>query len=234
MANTNANSDMLAKLKAVPSLAGLDLAILQQLTDGLRFIRVEANETVFRAREAAEFCYIISFGSFKLTRPSPSGKEIVMCFLRPGDFLGAGVMTNAAPQYPLTAVAIEDSGLIQIPRAKYLETWQQIPDLTRQVNVNVMGRLMEFQQDKALSAAPVAYRIANFLLRTLDAQPKHFGDTINLPLTRRDIAERVGTSVETVIRIMSGWSQKGWVVTEDQRITIVDRVALESAMKSDE
>lgn len=227
-------ADFVAKLKVVPALDGLDDASLQELAQGLRFRRLEGESTLFHAGDPAEICYIVSYGAFKLTRVLPQGKEVVMCFCRPGDFIGAGVMMNTHPRYPLTAVAVEDSGLIEIPRSLYTEIWQSKPSVARAVNLNMMGRMMEFQQDKAMASAPVAQKIASVLLRLLDQQPEKNGNTISVRLTRKDIAERVGTTVETVIRVLSSWSQKGWISTTDQRITIEDRKAIETLLKEGE
>jgi CRP-like cAMP-binding protein len=87
--------------------------------------------------------------------------------------------------------------------------------------------MAEFHHDKILVGAPVAERIAAFLLRTLDTQQPGFGSTIGFRLSRRDIAERIGATVETVIRVLSSWSQNGWISTDGQRITIHNRSALE-------
>jgi CRP-like cAMP-binding protein len=89
---------------------------------------------------------------------------------------------------------------------------------------------MEFQDDKVMTASPVPQKIARFLLRTVDSQAPIYGSRISLKLTRRDIAERVGTTVETVIRVLSKWSQQGWIRIEDQHIDILNREAFEDLL----
>lgn len=220
------------KLKALPSFQDLDDAVLNELAVDCNFVRIKEEKPLFKAGEPAEHCYLVSFGGIKLLKKTPAIGDVVICFCRVGEVLGAAVMHGASPTYPVTAVAIEDSGLIQIPRSVYTQVWMRRPEIMQAMQSNIMGRMLEFHQDKALSAAPVPSRVATFLLHTLDSQRPGYGDTINIRLTRRDIAERVGTSVETVIRTLSGWSQKGWITTEHQHISILDRDALTQLAKA--
>lgn len=222
--------DIKNKLKGIPLFHPFDDATLQRLSEELTFKHVSDDEVLFRQGEPADVCFLVSFGGMKLSRIDPQGREMIMCFCRPGDFIAAGVMMQPKPLYPLSASAIEDSGLIQIPREFYVRVWQNIPDLARAVNLTVMNRMMDLQQDKTLAQSPVAIRIANFLLRSLDHQTETFGNTISFKLTRKNVAESVATSAETVIRVLSQWTQNGWVSTEGQRISILNRSALENLL----
>jgi CRP-like cAMP-binding protein len=219
------------KVKALPSLAGVPDDVLAILAKTVTYRVVNAGTVLFMAGDKAEFGYAIYYGNIKLVRPMRGGKEVVMCFCRTGDFVGAAVLTNPDPAFPLTAVAAEDTGLIVIPKAAFLSDWQSRPVVARAVNLNIMNRMMEFQRDKAMAAAPIPVRIAQFLLASLEQQPSTMGNVIGIRLTRKDIAERVGTTVETAIRVLSSWGQKNWVATEDHRIMILDRKALEDLIQ---
>lgn len=225
--------DIAAKLKALPVLQGCDDNLLAELASGLKFLRIETGDVLFRAQEPAHSCYIVSMGSVKLSRTTAGGREAVMCFCRPGDFIAAAIMMNPKPFFPLTATSMESSALLQIPRQIYVDVWQSKPEIARSINLNIMGRMMEFQDDKTMSTSPVPEKIARFLLRSLESQPTLYGNTLNLKLSRKDIADRVGTTVETVIRVLSQWTQKGWIATEEHRIVILDRAALEALLNHD-
>ncbi|MCM2282732.1 MAG: Crp/Fnr family transcriptional regulator [Bdellovibrionaceae bacterium] len=225
--------NIVAKLRAIPALQDIDESMLTSLSEGLSFKRFEKGQLVFSGGDPAHVCYVISYGAVKMTRILPQGKEVVMCFLRTGDFLGAAMMTHQNPRFPLTAVAMEDSGLIEIPRERYLSSWQANPLVARAVNVNIMNRMLEFQDDKSMTVSSVPQKVAKFLLRTLDQQPKNFGNRLSLKLSRKDVAERVGTTVETVIRTLSQWTQRGWIETHEQHIVIVNRSALEQVLSEE-
>lgn len=224
------NVDIASKLRPLPIFEGVDQRTLSLLAEGLIFRRVAANEVLFHALDPAGCCYVVSYGAVKLWRSSPQKKEMVMHFCRAGEFIAAAIITNPQPKYPVNATVMEDSGLLQIPRRVYVDVWQAIPQIAQRVNMQVMGRMLEFQEDKVMIASPVPQKIARFLLRTVDSQAPIYGNRIGLKLTRRDIAERVGTTVETVIRILSKWSQQGWIRIEDQHIDILNREAFEALL----
>jgi CRP/FNR family transcriptional regulator len=225
--------DLVAKLRAISLFHGFDEQRLHSLSEGLNFRRIDAGEVLFHADNSAEQCFLLSYGAVKLQKQMPGGKEVVMCFCRAGGFIGAGVMLNPHPRYPLTAFAVEDSGLLVIPRRIYIEVWQSQPEVAKAINTALMGRMMEFQEDKAMAVTPVPKRVAHFLLRTLDQQSIEMGNRLNLKLSRKDIADRIGTSVESVIRILSQWTQNGWILTEEQRITILHRRSLENLLETE-
>lgn len=225
--------DLIAKLRAISLFRPFDEQRLRLLADGLSFRRIDSGEKLFQAGDNAEICFLLSYGAIKLLKQMPGGKEVVMCFCRSGNFVGAGIMLNPNPRYPLTAYAVEDSGLIVIPRRVFTEVWQAQPEVAKVINTALMGRMLEFQEDKAMAVTPVPKRIAHFLLRTLDQQTIEMGNRLNLKLARKDIADRIGTSVESVIRVLSQWTQSGWILTEEQRITIVDRRALEQLLETE-
>lgn len=215
------------KLKTLDLLKDCSLGELSELSEGVEIIRINADLVVFDAGAPATHCYILLYGSVKMMKPSPNGRQMVMCFLRPPDLVAAGVMMNNPAIYPLSCSTLEDSGFLKIPRESFVRYWSKNPNITACVQQMLMTRMLEFQQDKALAFSKVSQRIAVFLLRSLEAQNALDRSTLHLKLTRKDIADRVGTSVETVIRILSEWTHKGWIATEEQRITLHNREELQ-------
>jgi CRP-like cAMP-binding protein len=224
---------LITKMKAIPAFKDFSDSVLASLVDGVEFVRVEADTVLYRAGATASACYLICYGRMRLMKMSPTGKEALLCFCRPGEDVAAALMMTYIHSYPFTAVAVEDSGLLRIPRDVYVENWMSKLPIARAMGDITFRRMLDLGVDKALTTSPVPKKIASFLLRTLDKQPKEHGDTISMRLTRRDIAECLGTTVETVIRVLSAWTQNGWIETGDKRISIRNRAALE-ALISDE
>jgi CRP/FNR family transcriptional regulator, nitrogen oxide reductase regulator len=86
------------------------------------------------------------------------------------------------------------------------------------------------QKIKELAAGGVEYRIAHLLLKLADRigeEATADGITIPIVLSRQDIADLVGTTVETAIRVMSRWRKMGIVVNDKKGIIIRDRETLE-------
>lgn len=221
---------MIEKLKAFKPFNTLDAKLIEKMGHNLTYKTYKANQVIYHAGDTVESCFIIDFGAVKLVKPTAEGKDIIMRFCSAGELIGAAVMQNPNAVFPVTSQTTEDTGIIIIPKSTYVDIWQKIPEVADYLNSTVVKRLLEFQQDKAQFPAPVAQKVATFLLHTLKS---NLGEqnTIKIKLSRKDIAERVGTTVETVIRIMSQWTNNGWISTEDQIITIKNPDALEELIK---
>ena len=107
--------------------------------------------------------------------------------------------------YPATAVAATKANVLQIPNSLFHETMQRFPGFTQETLCLFCSRLRQVEAKGCLVHDPVDSRIAQALL-TLK---KKFGDTI--PMTKQEIAELVGTTVETAIRTISRFQQEKWV-----------------------
>ena len=89
--------------------------------------------------------------------------------------------------------------------------------------------LQSYETLKSIAGGKVEERIARVLLEIADRIGKKYEDVIviDAPLTRLDIAEMTGTTVETTIRVMSKWKKQGIINTERGYIEIIKRRELE-------
>jgi len=85
-----------------------------------------------------------------------------------------------------------------------------------------------------LSGGRIETRLARFLLKLADdmGQRRQDGIFIPLVLSRQEIADMIGTTIETSIRIMSRWAKENVVRTEKDGFVVVDRASLESLAMS--
>lgn len=92
-------------------------------------------------------------------------------------------------------------------------------------------RLVELTDRLAeLSTGKIDARLARFFLKLADniGTPAAGGTFIPLVLSRRELADMIGTTVETSIRIMSRWGKQGLVRTEAEGFLLADRPTLEA------
>ncbi len=82
-------------------------------------------------------------------------------------------------------------------------------------------RMSLLQDDKTLTKSPLPQRISALLLGLLDRNDNDNTQTIPIPLTRQEIADSLGVTVESVIRVMSQWDHQGIIRTLDQRIEMI-------------
>lgn len=103
----------------------------------------------------------------------------------------------------------------------------QYPQVKDIVTKQVGERFMEFQNDRCMERTHIPQKLADLLLRLLNRQTSSSGNQILFPITRKDMALRIGTHTETVIRVLSDWTKKGIIKTKDRRVEVIDVQSLQ-------
>ncbi len=213
----------LAELKSLPLFADLTRGEMNQLCVGARACYTQHRETIFRAGEDAAFFGVVLSGAYKLTKSSPNGEDVIVHFAVPGDVIAAFIMPLPNSKFPITATAMGPSRFLKLPRENFLNYWKPCPDLILSIQSALALRMQQLQDEKMMLKAPLAKKLAILLISLLEksnASDQEQG-LIPLQLTRKEIADNLGASVESIIRIMSDWSKKGVLETTDRQIRIL-------------
>lgn len=200
---------------------------LSQLVEGHRFKNVRHHETLFVAGEEASQFAIVLTGAFKLVRPTPRGEDAIMYFATPGDVIGGLVMLKPGARFPISAISLGPSTALLLPRATYQKAWVRSSSVQAKLNSMLYTRMSVLQDEKANAKLNLQQRIAVLLMKLMDQYSGSEESKLPIPLTRQEIADSVGATVEAVIRSMSELSQKGIIRTEDRQIEILrpDKIA---------
>lgn len=178
-------------------------------------------DILFQLGEPAFYFGVVLTGAYKLSRFSPAGDESVIHFCTPGDVIAALVMPQKSPTYPVQVKAMGPSRVLILPQSNYVEKWINHPELIVKVQGLLSNRMTRLQSIKTMQRSPLSSKIANLLLQlALKEDLNQDSFEIKLPLTRREIADSLGATVESVIRIMSDWEKKEIIITTDQFIKI--------------
>ncbi len=173
--------------------------------------------------------YVLVKGEVKLLKQADDGREMIVEMVYPGEVFGEEAVFDGQP-YPLTAQALDDVEVLSITRADFFAFLRDNPDLALEIITELGGRLRQAQNTiRALAMERVEWRIARVLLmlaRKAGVTEKG-GVSIDLPLTRQDIADMAATTVETTIRVLSNLKKLGLVDTEKGKIVLRDRAKLE-------
>jgi CRP/FNR family transcriptional regulator len=214
-------------LGAFPLFQGIEEGEWPALLEGHRFRNLPHHQTLYTAGENAETFSFVLTGAFKLVRPTPRGEDAIVYFATPGDVIGGLVMLKPAGTFPVSAIALGPSTVLVLPRSTYANGWARNAKVQLKLNSALYSRMSVLQEDKANAKLSLQKRIASFLLSLLSKQPAGSGKRLSIPLTRQEIADSVGSSVESVIRTMSEMSQNGLIHTEDKQIEILraDKIA---------
>lgn len=214
------------------------VSLFKDLTDGefkelepyLSTAAYRKKETIFSEGEPPEWFYLILSGKVKITKLSHDGKEIILEVISPTDIFGGVAVIKGFP-YPANAVAMEDSDVLKISRKNLMRLMDRFPNLMYCMAMQ-MGERMKNSYDslKNIALERVEARIAALLLKLAGKVgiETREGTMIDMRLTKQDVADMVGTTVETSIRTFSKFKKQGLVTEADGKIVIKDRESLAS------
>jgi CRP-like cAMP-binding protein len=186
-------------------------------------------EALFAEGDASDFLFTILSGRAKVVKSLPSGKEVILEIFGPGDPIGAVVAYEGRP-YPATGIAIEAASCLLVRRAPFLGLLERHPTLVRGFILGLTQRIVELtKRIPEVAGGRVETRFAHLFLKLADkvGRPGPEGTFIPMVLSRQDLADLTGTTIETCIRIMSRWGKEGTVRTEKEGFVLVDRPALQ-------
>ncbi|MGD9536599.1 MAG: cyclic nucleotide-binding domain-containing protein [Alphaproteobacteria bacterium] len=172
--------------------------------------RIPAHQMLFYEGDPAEHAYNVTRGAVKLYKLLPDGRRQITGFLLAGDFLGLAGRDG----YSYSAETITDVELCRFSRRKLDELFNQFPQLERRMLKLATDELIAAQdQMLLLGRRTAAEKVASFLLRLCErervrGQP---GNPVLLPMTRGDIADYLGLTIETVSRTLSQFKRDNLV-----------------------
>jgi CRP/FNR family transcriptional regulator len=187
-------------------------------------------ETLFEQDSPSEAFYAIARGRVKIFKMMPSGKDVILEVFGAGDPLGA-VATYTGRPFPASAVALEDTTCVLIPRPAFFTLLEQHPSLVRGLLLGLTTRLVELTNRVAeLTGGRIEPRFARLFLKLAKDMGRQDprGLFVPLPLSRQELADMTGTTIETCIRIMSRWNKDEIVLTDKDGFVVRDQPALEA------
>jgi CRP-like cAMP-binding protein len=208
---------ILATLKAEDRAALSPLCELQAYEKGAR---------IFEEGEPAEKIYFLFVGRVKIVKYTPY-RDLILEILGPGEPVGTVAAFERRP-FPATAVAIEACGVVSIPEHEFFALIERRPEITRRLLAGLTLRLMILNKRLADMTGSVEYRMARLFTTLAERMGQERGEGIFIPLavSRQEIADLAGTTIETAIRVMSRWQKEGIVETEKTGFLLRNRAAL--------
>jgi len=221
-------------VQATPPFRKLSADDRARLAPLVRVRDFARGESIFVEGSPSDRFYAIARGRVKVFKMTPAGKDVILEIFGVGDPLGAVAVYEGWP-FPASAVALEDTTCLTIERQAFFTLLEQHPTLVRGLLLGLTHRLMELTNRLAeLTGGRVEPRFARLFLKLAGevGTPAPGGTFIAMPLSRQELADLSGTTIETAIRIMSRWGKDQVVLTEKTGFLIADRGALEALASS--
>lgn len=212
-------------LPSIPLFAGLSDSDRRILTSEALETPYRRGEYIFREGDPADWLHIVTEGSVKCVKSSADGRDVTVKVLLPGDlFCCEAAVFNGSP-HPGCAKVLEQAKIVRIHKQTYIDVLRRNPDLALEVITYLGNRLREAQENaKAFIFHRAEQRIAKILISMASKAgvKDPCGVRLNVHLTRRDLADMAGLTVETTTRIMSRFKKQGLVQGTAKRLLIQD------------
>ncbi|KWT86733.1 Crp/Fnr family transcriptional regulator [Candidatus Magnetominusculus xianensis] len=206
-------------LKDVDFFSVLSDEDIEEIKPYFQSVTHSKKDMVFSEGDRSDWLYIVSTGKVKITRQSQDGKELILEIIQPNELFGAVAAFKGFP-YPANAVAMESSTVFKIARKDLLKIIDRFPSVMFSI-ASMLGDRMRNSHDtlKNIALERVESRIASLLLKlALKSSPDALH--IDFKLTKQDIADMAGTTVETSIRTISKFKRLG-LISENKGLFVI-------------
>lgn len=221
---------LVKRLQAFDFLRGLKEETLTRLADSATWKIFPANAVIFWEGDVESNLFYLQYGSLKVLKSSPDGREQVLKFIEAGEiFNEVGVLANRPN--PATAIALEESGIWLIPRHALEEIILAHPQTVMRVIENMADKIIELVTLAAdLSLKTVEARFTQLLLEQAE------GDVIERRrwTNQTELAARLGTVPDVLSRVIRELTKAGLIEMDKQHIRILDRAGLSARVQTEE
>ncbi len=226
------NSDLrservVSAIRSIPIFRGLSPEVQRQLA-GLASVREYARgDYLWREGDPSDALTILLRGRVKIVREMEQGDVIYEIF-EEGESLGAIAVYNYMP-YPAAAIALEPVSALLLPRRDYFELLDRYPDFARGIIRELTRMVMSLTRKlDEMRGQKVESRIARLFITLAERMGRETPEGVELPihLSRQEVADLVGTTVESAIRVLSRWGREDVLVSGERRFVIPSRERL--------
>jgi CRP/FNR family transcriptional regulator len=188
----------------------LDAAALDDVLGEAERVSLSPRHMLFNEGDRAGHVFTLVQGTAKLTRLMADGREQVLGFRFAGDVIGY----TGADRYPFSAQLLTSAQLCRIERKRLDGLLQRYPAIERRLLDLCVQELAATQEQLVTVGRRTAEaRVAAFLLSLAEAGRRRHqvGAVLDMPMTRGDIADFLGLTLETVSRTLTAFRRRGWI-----------------------
>jgi CRP/FNR family transcriptional regulator, polysaccharide utilization system transcription regulator len=208
--------------------ADLENCYLEEISERRNVNQYKKGSIIFHENNYPLGLYGIYNGKVKLYKTAETGKEYILRLAKEGDVLGYRSLISGE-KYEVSAMALEDCQVCFVPKQVFMDVLRQSHNLTEKIIAILSCDLKSAQTKVAdLAQKSVKERVAETILML-----KQFygletdGKTINVTLSREDLANLVGTATETLIRSLSEFKKNKVIDLKAKKIAILNEKLLE-------
>ena len=220
-------------LRDIPLFSELSIEQLRKISSFSKIKKFKKNEIIFREDDFYLGFYILLKGTVKIFKVSPKGKESVLHIIKPLNAF-ADIPLFDGGNYPVNAVAVEESIALLIPKDKFLALLKSDSDMSLKMLSGFAKRLKSLiTQVENLNSSEVPVRLAKYLLNEIKTSgaerlPEPF---IKLSIPKTTLAAFIGTITETLSRTFKKLQDDKIIRVVGKKIFISDYERLKKLAK---
>ncbi|MGX4667866.1 Crp/Fnr family transcriptional regulator [Cerasibacillus sp. JNUCC 74] len=221
--NTCENGSEHYCVSIVPIFNHLEKSQMDEIMKAVHSLTYKRGEIIYYAGDKAEWLYIVNTGKIRIYRLSESGKEQLVRMLQPGDFTGELAIFKDTV-HEAYAEAMSPAKVCMISRTAMQNLLLKYPSISLKILEEFANRLEQSEtQTTRFATEPVDTRLILFLVENMDVHNQR----VELPMSYKDLASYLGTTPETVSRVLKELEMKGYIRKKShKRIDILDVDAL--------
>jgi CRP/FNR family nitrogen fixation transcriptional regulator len=179
------------------------------------------NEVIYSENRPADYVYKVISGSVRICKVLNDGRRRIEAFYLPGDVFGI----EMDDEHHFSAEAITDSTILVVKRSALMSLANADGDMARRLWTFTARELRRMQDHVLLLTKTAQERVASFLLDL--AKRRAAVDEIEVPMSRQDIADYLGLTIETISRTLTQLeTQAAIALPTSRRIVLCNRKAL--------
>jgi CRP/FNR family transcriptional regulator len=224
----------IAALRSSTLLNSLNTEELDTLAQASHMAYAERGETIWLHGRQVDFYGLVGAGFVKMVRSLETGQEVTTEIIGPGQIFGL-LGTIEGTGCPQTARAVCNTWYLKIPKSVFMPIYHEQHILKEHLlrrttqrfrsNIDLLAKMSTGKVDERIAV------ILSLLAQSYGNETPS-GLQIQIPLTRQDIAEMAGTTVESTIRVMSRWQKDGLIESDHRFITILDTKAFDELLRT--
>jgi CRP-like cAMP-binding protein len=220
---------VLHAVRSLPYFRGLSQDDQRKVASLATIRDYERGDYLWKEGDPAETLTLIVHGRVKIVRETVAS-DVILEIFGEGEPVGAIAVYNYIP-YPASAICMEPVTLLILPRRDFFEMLDRNPEFARSIireltklTIALTRKLEEMRGQR------VEVRIAQLFLTLAERMGKETKQGIEIPLrlSRQEVADLVGTTVESAIRVLSRWGHEKIVITGEERFVIPSREKLQA------
>ena len=219
--------DTIEFLRSVPLARGLSKEQLEALASFARKKKYRTKQLIIAENDEIREFYMIVRGRVKMFKNSVDGREQILYLFGPGELFGV-CATSSDFIFPANAMALEQSTLLIFPIDAVEALGRQDPTILFNM-ISVLSCMLKDSMSmiETLSLMKIPQRVASFLLLSTPEKACSKGDNMELAVNQKEIARILGTTPETLSRILKKMMVEHIIEVKGKQIKVLDCESLE-------